>query len=136
MHTIHFYNKERATVLQFTDFQVSYADETIKTIKFTGNVNYEGFQFEGVLEAEAYDFKNLADTLEALHQSKQDNASFNPLQSPVVLQFANKEHHIQVKGEIYSNLYTTHLEFNYTIDQSFIPELVADIREIIICLAS
>lgn len=130
MNGINFYNNERSLIMQFKDFQ-TVRMEVPKIVTFTGVVNFDFFHIETDFEAEEYDFKNLLVSLEKMYKIEQKYASFNPLSPKIRIKLSEDMGHIEIKIEICNDLSTGNLQFKYTIDQSFLPELIGEISTVL-----
>jgi hypothetical protein len=105
--------------------------ENPRIVTFNGIVNFDFFNLETNFEAEEYDFKNLLLSLEKMHKREQKYVSFNPLSPKIRIKLSEDIEQIEVKVEICNDLYTGNLQFKYTIDQSFLPELIREINSVI-----
>lgn len=127
MCEINFYDKARNLIIQFKDFQSVQIEEP-QIITFRGIVNFDFFHISTTnFEAEEYDFKNLLLSLEKMHKREQKYVSFNPLSPKIRIKLSEDMGQIEVEVEISNDLYTGNLQFKYTIDQSFLPELIGEI---------
>jgi hypothetical protein len=126
MGIVNFYNKEKHLLMQFKDFQFN-RDEVLQIVTFAGIVDFDFFHLETNFEAEEYDFRNLLLSLEKMHKREQKYVTFNPLSGKIIIKLTAEMGQIDVKVEIHNTLSTCKLEFKYSIDQSFIPELVKEI---------
>ncbi|HNX43402.1 MAG TPA: hypothetical protein PLJ84_07150 [Bacteroidales bacterium] len=128
MNTINFYDKERNLIIQLKDFQFV-KTEALKIVTFKGKVDFDFFHIETNFEAEEYDFTNLQLSLEKMYNGEQNYISFNPFSGKLTLKLSEEGSQIKIKGEVYNDLSTCKLEFKYNIDQSFIPELIKELKE-------
>jgi hypothetical protein len=62
-----------------------------------------------------------------MYQGKQKYVIFNPLSGKIIIKLSEEKGQIVVKVEVCNDLYTSKLEFEYSINQSFIPELMKEI---------
>ena len=127
MNEINFYDKERDLIMQFKDFQFLWIEEP-KFVTFTGIVNFDFFNLETKFEAEEEcDFKDFLLSLEKIYNREQKYASFNPLSPKIRIELFEDLGQIEVKVDISNDLSTGNLQFEYAIDQSFLPELIKEI---------
>lgn len=129
MDVINFYDKERHLIMQFKDIQFS-RDEILQIVTFTGVVDFDFFHLETNFEAEEYDFKKLLLSLEKMYQREQRYITFNPLSGKITIKLTEEMGQVGVQVKICNTLSTGELEFEYGIDQSFLPELIKEINTV------
>ncbi len=130
MSMINFFDKERNLIVLFKDFQVT-TTEALRIVTFMGKVDFDFIHFETNFEAEVFDLKNLLFSLEKMYNREIKYATFNPLSGKIRIMLSENDGQIKVKVEIYNEVSTCKLEFEYYIDQSFIPDLVKEIEIVI-----
>jgi hypothetical protein len=132
MKKIHFYNKERNVIIEFTNFRFDKNLTNTVFVYFKGKVNIDFFHLETDFEAEVFDFEDLLSSLKLMYEGKRKSANFNPLSSKIIIRFDFLDYsHILVTGTIVNDMATCCLEFKYEIDQSFLPELIQEIKSVI-----
>ncbi|GHT79720.1 hypothetical protein AGMMS50262_23740 [Bacteroidia bacterium] len=129
MNAIHFYNKERNTVIELINLRFDKHLTNTVFVYFKGKINFDFFCLETDFEAEVFDFEDLLVSLRLMYEGKRKSANFNPLSPKIMIKFEFHDcGHILVKSRISNDIATCCLEFEYEIDQSFLPELIREIE--------
>jgi hypothetical protein len=135
---VHFYDKNRKLVMKLYDFSSSSGQEPT-TIKFSVDISYLLFKAFHVVEDYKVYFESFLEELNLLYENKRKIAQFSPIEMQLEIYFKQVEYgHIDVRitlndFHIDYTMYQSTLTINYSIDQSFLPELM---REISIVLKS
>jgi hypothetical protein len=136
MNKINFYDKERHLIMSFSNFYL--IDKELDNIGFTINLLFGFFEVSVKTEIYIAYLQHFADELKLLCDNILDKkqAKFIPIERDVDLLFESGGFgHISVRIRLYySNI--NHdangiLECDYTIDQSFLPELIDEIETMI-----
>jgi hypothetical protein len=131
MREINFYDKSRNKVIHLYDFQIKDNQCNPIFFDFKGKITFDFFNINANFYAEINDFKQLLNSLRQMYVEKKKIAVFNPLDPKVSIkiEFHNLRN-IEVMCN-FSNNISACLNFSYTIDQSFLPELIEEISDVI-----
>jgi len=133
MNTICFYDKNRNTVMSFSDFTFQ-KDVISDIIYFQINIDYVFFNVKTKIECEKNDFENIVKNIQNLYDGKKQSIVFSHLERQLFIKFDSLEFgQIKVTVELfqyifYNNVCKAILQFEYETDQSFLPELIEEIK--------
>ncbi|MDD3405618.1 MAG: hypothetical protein PHH23_05085 [Paludibacteraceae bacterium] len=139
MNTINFYNESRQEVMIFSNFSVQKNEPNFDNfVSFTVNVNYANFKGTIVTECLQADIENLFRDLQKMYNFKIQTILFIPnIEKQIGLKFNLLENgYIKVAVELLqnifgNNIYTAKLQFEYGINQSFLPELIGEFSTVL-----
>jgi hypothetical protein len=133
---IHFYDKNRKVVMELSSF--SFDNEQEQGIKFFADVSYAFYKASRYIKDYKVYFESFLKELELLYDNKTKIAQFIPIERQIEIYFKQCDEfgHIDVSIKLnYFDIdYTMHgstLSINYTIDQSFLPELIDEIDRVV-----
>ena len=134
MNIIHFYDKQRKAIMSFSkfDFQINEPDFH-NVILFEIDINYSFFQAYISTECLDIDLKNLLIDLQKLYNMEIEKMSFiQTIEKNIEMHFKLTESgHIEIKAQLRNHIDKAILHFEYEIDQSFLPELMKEIKTVI-----
>lgn len=131
MKSINIYDCERNKIIEFSEFRHS-AEGELSLIYFKGRIRFDFFLAYTELEAEFSDFQDLLLSLERLYANERKYVTFNPLSGKIVMTFEGEYFgRIAVKCEISNAMRTGNLHILFHIDQSFLPELIMEIKSLL-----
>lgn len=130
-----FYNKNRKIVMKLADFA---SDNEIETrLKFSANISYAIYTAKREVDDFKIYFTNFLNELKLLYENKIETAQYVPLEREIEIYFKRLElGHIIVTIKLNHSvpdyvLCDSSLIIQYEIDQSFLPELIQEIEEVI-----
>lgn len=129
MEEINFYNKQRKILMQFSNFR-KIKDSVINEIIYSIIINFDFFKIDSEFCAESIYFQKLIDDLGKMYNNKTKHITFSPIDDDLIITFVKKDGDIIVKVVVKNSIKTGIFEFNYEIDQSFIPELINELWNI------
>ena len=131
MSKINFYNGDRTLIMSFSDFlfQKNMPDFD-NFISFRINVKNNFVQASVETESLEDDFTSFILKLRDLYEMRVKQISFvQTIEKNIVIDFKQKEsEYIDVLVRIDHYIEEATLQFEYTIDQSFLPELIEEIE--------
>ena len=132
MCNIEFKDIRNQEIIKFENINLLY-DDIINRITFDLILEFDFFRAKTQLEAEESDFVDLIKNLKKIYERKACTFVFNPIGEQFKMRFSFQENgYIKVLGKLSNSLFTGNLEFEYSTDQSFIPELIMQIETTII----
>ncbi len=135
---IHFYDKNRKVVMELSNF--SFDNEQEQRIKFSSNISYAFYKTSRNIEDYKVYFEKFLKELNLLYANKIKIAQFLPIEKQIEIYFKQIEFgYIAVSIKLNyldfdnftHNMYESMLVINYEIDQSFLPELIKEISDVI-----
>jgi hypothetical protein len=131
---IHFYNQDREVVMSFSEFNLQTNEPDFHNfVLFKINVNYSFIQASIKTECLDIDFDKFFIDLRRLYNMEIKTVSFvQTIEKNIMINFNLTEFgHILVRVTIKKQIDSTRLQFEYGIDQSFLPELIEEISAVI-----
>lgn len=131
MSKINFYNGDRALIMSFSDFLFQKNMPNFDNfISFRINVKNNFVQASVETESLEEDFTNFILKLRDLYEMRVKQISFvQTIEKNIVIDFKQKEsEYIDVLVRIDHYIEEATLQFEYEIDQSFLPELIEEIE--------
>ena len=131
MSKINFYNGDRTLKMFFSDFLFQKNMPNFDNfISFRINVKNSFVQASVETESLEEDFTNFILKLRDLYEMRVKQISFvQTIEKNIVIDFKQKEsEYIDVLVRIHHYIEEATLQFEYTIDQSFLPELIEEIE--------
>ena len=131
MSKINFYNGDRTLKMSFSDFLFQKNMPNFDNfISFRINVKNSFVQASVETESLEEDFTNFILKLRDLYEMRVKQISFvQTIEKNIVIDFKQKEsEYIDVLVRIHHYIEEATLQFEYTIDQSFLPELIEEIE--------
>jgi hypothetical protein len=127
MSKINFYNGDRALIMSFSDFIFQKFDNSIS---FQINVRNNFVQASVETESLEEDFTDFLAKLHDLYEMRVNKISFlQSIENNIQVDFnLNEIGGILVSVRIEDYINSTMLQFEYGIDQSFLPELIEEIE--------
>lgn len=139
MNRINFYDKERSLIMSFSDFSI--IDEDLEKIKFTINLSFGFFNISVDTEIYISYLQHFTHEIQVLYNNIpcEKQAEFIPIERDVdILLESGCFGDISVRIKLYYDNMNHNangvLECNYTIDQSFLPELIEELESMVISL--
>jgi len=130
MRTINFKNNDNKTIIILSNF--IYSETEIRIFDFDININDGIFSARTRIESEKYDFVNLLSGLKKLYDFKIKTISFCPIETQFNLMFSLLDNgQIKVSGYLSNKMKTSKLGFEFISDQTFIPDLVYEIEDVL-----
>lgn len=130
MRTINLKNHENKTIITLSNF--IYSETEIRIFDFDININDDIFTAKTRIESEKYDFVNLLSGLKKLYDFKIKTISFCPIETQFYLIFKLLDNgQIKVSGYLSNKMSTSKLGFEFISDQTFIPDLVNEIEDVL-----
>jgi hypothetical protein len=135
---IHFYNKNREVVMELSNF--SFDDKQEQGIRFSSSIFYAFYKASRDIEDYRIYFEDFLKELNLLYANKVRIAQFRPIERQLEIYFKQLEFgHIAVSIKLNylhfdnftHNMYESMLVINYEIDQSFLPELIGEISDVL-----
>lgn len=129
-----FKNNDGIQILKFDNFDFT-DDKIWAFIFFQLHIDFDFFHVTTNVQAEPFDFSNMKKCLEKLYERKWKSFIFNPIEEQFWMQFELQENgHIKVKAWLKSRLsnpiFTGKFEFEFLIDNSFVPDLIKEIENV------
>ena len=134
MNRINFYNKDRELEMSFSAFKFEINEPNFPNyILFQIDVKHSFIQASIKTECLDIDFKNLLMDLQKLYNFEIKTISFvQTIEKNITINFnLIKFGQILVHVTIQKQIDSTILQFEYGIDQSFLPELISEIEEVL-----
>ena len=134
MSKINFYNGDRALIMSFSDFLFQKNMPNFDNfISFRINVKNSFVQASVDTESLAEDFTDFILKLRDLYEMRVKQISFvQTIEKNIVIDFKQKElEYIDVLVRIDHYIEEATLQFEYEIDQSFLPELIEEIETVL-----
>ena len=134
MNTIHFYDKQHQTIMSFSKFNYQINEPDFHNfILFQIDVNYSFFQASINTECLDIDLKNFLIALQKLYNLEIEKISFiQTIEKNIEMHFKlTKFGHIEILTQLRNHIDKSILQFEYEIDQSFLPELIEEIQTVI-----
>ena len=131
MSKINFYNGDRTLIMSFSDFLFQKNMPNIDNfISFRINVKNSFVQASVETESLEDDFTNFILKLRDLYEMRVKQISFvQTIEKNIVIDFKQKEsEYIDVLVRIDHYIEEATLQFEYEMDQSFLPELIEEIE--------
>lgn len=128
---IHFYDKNRKVVMELSNF--SFDNEQEQRIKFSSNISYAFYKTSRNIEDYKVYFEKFLKELNLLYANKIKIAQFLPIEKQIEFGYiavSIKLNYLDFDNFTH-NMYESMLVINYEIDQSFLPELIKEISDVI-----
>jgi len=134
MSDIHFYNNKRDKIISLKDFH--HTSNNNERVFFNVNIKTTLFVLDICTESEISDFIDFRNGLKKIYSHDLNNIYFSPLGGDIQIHVTNIENELQWKCEIHDNMFTQQIEISYTYDQSFLPELINELSDVLQSLGS
>jgi hypothetical protein len=133
---VHFYNKNREVMMKLYNFSFDNKQEQIA--KFSAGISFAFYTALQDIEVYKVYLESFLQELELLYDNKRKVAQFIPIERQLEIYFKRYDGvghiHVSIKlnhFDIDDMIFESTLTLNYKIDQSFLPELIEEISEVI-----
>jgi hypothetical protein len=131
---VHFYNGYRQPEMMFSEFKFQINEPDIPNfVSFQIDIKHSFIQTSINTECLEIDFKNFFIDLQKLYRMEVKTISFvQTIEKNIEINFSlNDVGHIFVRVIIHKQIDSIMLQFEYGIDQSFLPELIGEISTVL-----